>query len=1317
METLTSNDEQVVLCAPDSADPYAAAFADDADGDGLVVSRRQFFQEAPEVKAALESLTRPDLDVRACRESCEWVGSVWARYQEQPGLLDPFLEELVTPLIGAVRRAVHEQPTAAVRALPNLHLVSSLLYILTTVRGYKTVARLFPHEAADLEPCLAAAEAEAAEGRSESWSTLYCLTLWLGTALLTPFDLESIDSGGERGLSARLLELGLAGLRHTSRTREASAWMLAKYFTRPDVSSRRSLPRFFQWTRDAWASDGQGAAGEPPSSSVGLGFMRCGAMQAWNQTFKSAPRSVLKSVWLQLLELCIKGPAGQGDIDFKASSALRKLRVAVACRAGLVALPPRLAPWRYDRGARSLLVNFERATGIPTGQMFTSVDTGAGAAPFEPPARGHLGEVPEDAEDEDVEIPEQIEDVIDLLLTSLSDADTVVRWAAAKGIGRITNRLSRDYGDQVLESLLERCFSFRETDKAWHGGCLALAELTRRGLLLPERLSVVVPLVCQALHFEQVSGNHAVGQHVRDAACYVCWAFARAYAPDVLEPFVAGIASTLIQVAVFDREINCRRAAAAAVQEHVGRQGTFPNGIDVVTFADYWTLSARRGAYLEVAPKLAALGEGDGTYRRGLIDHLVDRKLAHQDLQIRLLAGQALARLASQPSEALARHVNESVLPRLLASALAEGGRAPAGAVQARHGAVLGVAALTEVMAEEVAEANRAAIRNLVPSLEKLRAYRGRGGEVVREAACGLLARVAAAESWAFKEATGARYLQTVDECARHTTDAIQVAAAEALRVLAAKRLSADAVGRCVETYLDGLRKADENVSARRGLILRLGALPASALGCKASKLIRALAQEVRGADLPGGKEHDDPQTRQYSVIALGRLCLELPASGEDLDIVVSALEAAMADYAADRRGDVGSWVRETAMEVIAALLEAQARPPGPALHGVETTTRLVGLLLQQAVEKIDRLRERAFGLLRRLCGGGLAAMSCLELAHRRVCHGESYRAEAGATAPGTPGAAWPPSGLEALASALGGLEAESGESPEPVLGDASGAAAMAEKCRADRSAAIFDALVPLLDEAEYRTPLVTGLVVSIGGITEYTAKGAKRALLAFLQEGGDEAGRPVAVGTELLRIFERVGVKDSDDEAKRLLSPLFVTVGVLLAQGCFPASLASTLGESAAFAVRTSRDISRLRASVSVFIGLLRWPGSGRRRAMDTLLQLLGYSFPTVRQATAQALYIRLIEEAGDFDLCSDDGGGSVVPLAVLAETQELISVTPWGTDNEQALTGALREVYTKLQLDLPTGGRSILAPKRPKERRSDAEADYADLVRQAHY
>lgn len=40
------------------------------------------------------------------------------------------------------------------------------------------------------------------------------------------------------------------------------------------------------------------------------------------------------------------------------------------------------------------------------------------------------------------------------------------------------------------------------SDTAWHGGCLAVAELARRGLLLPERLGGVVPLVAKALEYD-----------------------------------------------------------------------------------------------------------------------------------------------------------------------------------------------------------------------------------------------------------------------------------------------------------------------------------------------------------------------------------------------------------------------------------------------------------------------------------------------------------------------------------------------------------------------------------------------------------------------------------------------------------------------------------------------------------------------------------------------------------------------------------------------------------------------------------------------
>ena len=56
----------------------------------------------------------------------------------------------------------------------------------------------------------------------------------------------------------------------------------------------------------------------------------------------------------------------------------------------------------------------------------------------------------DDEEDDDINF-EQLEYIIQFLLDSLKDEDNVVRWTAAKGIGRITGRLSKDFADQIVE--------------------------------------------------------------------------------------------------------------------------------------------------------------------------------------------------------------------------------------------------------------------------------------------------------------------------------------------------------------------------------------------------------------------------------------------------------------------------------------------------------------------------------------------------------------------------------------------------------------------------------------------------------------------------------------------------------------------------------------------------------------------------------------------------------------------------------------------------------------------------------------------------
>lgn len=70
----------------------------------------------------------------------------------------------------------------------------------------------------------------------------------------------------------------------------------------------------------------------------------------------------------------------------------------------------------------------------------------------------------------------QVEDVVELLLCSLRDDDTVVRWSAAKGVGRIGARLPALAAADVCDSVLS-LFAENERETAWHGGCMALAEL------------------------------------------------------------------------------------------------------------------------------------------------------------------------------------------------------------------------------------------------------------------------------------------------------------------------------------------------------------------------------------------------------------------------------------------------------------------------------------------------------------------------------------------------------------------------------------------------------------------------------------------------------------------------------------------------------------------------------------------------------------------------------------------------------------------------------------------------------------------------
>lgn len=600
----------------------------------------------------------------------------------------------------------------------------------------------------------------ASKGNAEAqvWESLHSLLTWLGIVSLVPFDLSTIDSSLEQRrrpprmgvddndyhnndttakttsttattLVQSILATSASHLADYGATRETAASCLASLLSRPDLE-RSELEGFVAWSAQivrrfrvggAWdESEGARAIAtstssppllpmpdEPPSI-----FLVMGVLQTLSAIFKTGHRCNLLSklcgieiLWEESI-LVAEGPVG-------GSIMLRKLLVKLFARVGCAHLPPRIASWRYQRGKRSLVDNLRRAG--------TSKDESDAMAD---------GQDQSDLRCDLFRIPDQVEDAMDQLLRSLTDPATIVRWSAAKGIGRLTERLPAVCADDVLDAILLLC-SDHDRDKAWHGACLALAELARRGLLLPARLGEVVPVVVRAIGYDVRRGQHSVGTHVRDASCYVCWAFARAYAPSVLRPYVTELSAALVLTSLFDREVNCRRAASAAFQESVGRQGAdnFKHGIAILTTADYYSLGNRGDSFLNLALDVAKFEE----YQTPIIRHLADVKLLHWDVEIRSLSSKSLSRI----SKLNHRYTAIEVLPKLLHQCFHDD-------LVVRHGSLLGVAE-TVVAFGEANLVKRGKVLNdetleliaeLVPSIEKARLYRGRGGEIMRSAAC-----------------------------------------------------------------------------------------------------------------------------------------------------------------------------------------------------------------------------------------------------------------------------------------------------------------------------------------------------------------------------------------------------------------------------------------------------------------------------------------------------------------------------------------------------------------------------------------------------
>lgn len=89
---------------------------------------------------------------------------------------------------------------------------------------------------------------------------------------------------------------------------------------------------------------------------------------------------------------------------------------------------------------------------------------------------------------------------------------------------------------------------------------------------------------------------------------------------------------------------------------------------------------------------------------------------------------------------------------------------------------------------------------------------------------------------------------------------------------------------------------------------------------------------------------------------------------------VMRSFFRALDDYSIDNRGDVGSWVREAAMDglekcsYILCKRDSTCSSEEPeSLFDTSLAANLVGGIAKQAVEKMDKLREAAANILKRI--------------------------------------------------------------------------------------------------------------------------------------------------------------------------------------------------------------------------------------------------------------------------------------------------------------------------------------------------------------
>lgn len=880
------------------------------------------------------------------------VNIILQGYTEQPSLLDSVLPNILVNIFEQARLYLKHSFILFINSscFPSKEIVSLfdqlsyIVYSLCNLRGLKNIRVYMPNNVDNLEIILFCL---VSQKNNLSWESKYFLLIWLSVLLLVPFDFqrfdfstifeyyyENIEKFVYNEIEQLIMSLLKNYLNENAKIGKVTSMCINILFKRINMNDSYSFKEFLTWVFDICSVES--------TNSINLKTI------SW-----LALRKTIKGLSKDLLIKNYSWIKSQMDLynfyDFSKINSSVYLYQKLGFMFIFIERILINNPFRpiYLTANKKILENENNENKV---QMITnSKNCYLNLKEFNDSSININKNLFTDELNqeliENIQYLDIIELSIEICLENLSNKDSNVRYLIAKYISNICQKLSKNLSDQIINLVFSK-FEMA-SEELLHGICLIIGESIRKKILSPDYLPTVIIILEKSLIFEEYDVNHSTGSIIRDSACYISWALARSFESSIMKEYVIKFGTNLLMCALFDKNTNCRKAAAASFQENVGRQGYFLNGIEIISEMDFFSVSRISNSYLQIAPFVASFKN----YTISFINYLAFNRSLHIEKNIRILSGKSLGLVSLLDTS----YCNEFIIPKLIELTLSK-------TVNKRHGALYSISCILQAysgniqrLIEKDKEIENIFLRSLSINEQKLVKsgiylqefqnkfneqknknivdlipinivneileipslliekdfFKGKGGEITR---IGVLNLIKGCSICKFKinEIKCKIWIQILEECLRTTIEDIHKEVYQALEIFSKNILTyfKDLEINMIENFIKKIQ-FEKIKDIKKAFVKAISTFDSQILLIKYEIIIELLCNNAK---IKKDILMNDAEIRVVSVYSFIEIFIKIMPFINNINILVLILDTLIAtgnDYTVDKRGDIGMLVRE----------------------------------------------------------------------------------------------------------------------------------------------------------------------------------------------------------------------------------------------------------------------------------------------------------------------------------------------------------------------------------------------------------------------